>query len=133
MPIRNGGNAITIAPTPAAHRLNSNAQPTGTASTKRSECLRPKLAASAVDRVVLGPGVKVAAVANSIKAGNSTLVMGRAYRGVRVGVGFVGHEVPAAGHTLSPQRCSIVSGCICTAAHRPAVGRGHIMQACVFF
>src|SRR5665647_1135092 len=76
MPIRNGGNAITIAPTPAAHRLNSNAQPTGTASTKRSECLRPKLAASAVDRVVLGPGVKVAAVANSIKAVNSTLVMG---------------------------------------------------------
>src|SRR5665647_1772296 len=111
MPIRNGGNAITIAPTPAAHRLNSNAQPTGTASTKRNECLRPKLAASAVDRVVLGPGVKVAAVANSIKAVNSTLVMGRAYRGVRVGVGFgfgfVGHEVPAAGHTLSPQRCSI--------------------------
>jgi hypothetical protein len=34
------------------------------------------LAANAVDNVVLGPGVKLAAVVNTIKAVNSTVVMG---------------------------------------------------------
>ena len=36
---------------------------------------RPRLAASAVDRVVLGPGVKLATVASTRRAVSSTLFM----------------------------------------------------------
>ena len=59
-----------------AQALSSRPQPTGTASTKRSERRKPRLAASAVDSVVLGPGVKLAAVARSSRALSSVLFMG---------------------------------------------------------
>src|SRR5450830_949854 len=76
MPMRKGGMATTTAPTPPAHRLNSSPQPTGTDTTNRSARRNPRLAASAVDRVVLGPGVKLAAVHGSSRALSSVLLMG---------------------------------------------------------
>ena len=47
----------------------------GTAHTKGMARRKPPLAASAVDRVVLGPGVKLIAVASTNKAVNSCQVM----------------------------------------------------------
>ena len=75
IPRRSGGSATTMAPTPPAQAVNSSPQPTGTANTKRMACRSPRLAASAVDSVVLGPGVKLAAVHKAIRAVNSTGVM----------------------------------------------------------
>ena len=76
MPQRNAGAATTTAPTPPAHSSSSAVQPTGTAQTKRSAGRRPRLAASAVDSVVLGPGVKLMAVASASRAVNSARGMG---------------------------------------------------------
>jgi hypothetical protein len=73
---RNGGMLITSTPMPAAHKLSNTPQPTATASTKRIARLNPKLAASAADKVVLGPGVKLMAVHSISNAVNSALLMG---------------------------------------------------------
>ena len=77
---RSAGTATTTAPSPAAHSTSSRLQPTGTATTKRMAAGRPRLAASAVDRVVLGPGVKLMAVASTSRAVNSTRGMGGVHR-----------------------------------------------------
>jgi hypothetical protein len=63
-------------PSPAAHSSSSSPQPKGTATTKRIAWRRPWLAASAADSVVLGPGVKLIAVAKSSSAVSSGMVMG---------------------------------------------------------
>jgi hypothetical protein len=68
------GAASTSAPTPPAHSSSSSDQPTGTAQTKRMAAAR--LAASAVDSVVFGPGEKLMAVASSSRAVNSDRGMG---------------------------------------------------------
>src|SRR3990167_2408306 len=68
---RSSGAATTMAPTPPAHSSSSADQPTGTAQTKRIACGNPRLAASAVDSVVFGPGVKLMAVASARRAVNS--------------------------------------------------------------
>lgn len=47
----------------------------GTEQTKGMALLMPKLAAKAVDNVVLGPGVKLVAVASVSKAPSSVAVM----------------------------------------------------------
>src|SRR5574343_880475 len=65
------GRAITSEPTPPAHSVSSRPQPTGTASTKGRAPRRPRCAASAVDSVVLGPGVKLVAVARTSSAPHS--------------------------------------------------------------
>jgi hypothetical protein len=75
IPQRKLGKAITKAPTPAAHKANNRLQPTGTASTNDSAPRKPRLAAKAVESVVLGPGVKLAAVAKPSKAVSSAFVM----------------------------------------------------------
>ena len=77
MPQRSAGWATTSEPRPTAHSMNSRPQPTGTAQTKRIARRSPKFAASAVDRVVLGPGVKLVAADNSSRALNSAAVMGQ--------------------------------------------------------
>ena len=76
MPQRSGGQATTKEPSPVAHSVNSRPQPTGTAQTKRMACRKPWLAAMAVDKVVLGPGVKLLTVASSNRALSSAGVMG---------------------------------------------------------
>jgi hypothetical protein len=58
-----------------AHRANNIPQPTGTAHTKRMARRRPWLAAMAVDKVVLGPGVKLLTVASTKSALSSEEVM----------------------------------------------------------
>jgi hypothetical protein len=72
---RNGGTAKTKAPNPAVLIFNSRPQPTGTANTNLSAARKPALAPMAADKVVLGPGVKLVAVANSSKAPHSVAVM----------------------------------------------------------
>src|SRR5688572_12261961 len=74
--MRRPGAASISAPTPAAHSASSRVQPTGTARMKRMARGRPPLAASAVDKVVLGPGEKLIAVANTSSAVNSCQFMG---------------------------------------------------------
>jgi hypothetical protein len=69
------GKASTKAPTPTAHRLNNKPQPTGTAQTKCMERKSPRLAANAVDKAVLGPGVKLLAVAKTSSALHSVEFM----------------------------------------------------------
>ena len=73
---RSDGAATTSAPMPAAHSVSSSVQPTGTAITKRMARGRPPLAPSAVERVVLGPGEKLIAVASTSSAVNSCQFMG---------------------------------------------------------
>src|SRR5574337_1044337 len=73
---RSAGAASTMAPSPSAHSSSSAHQPTGTDTTKRMAAGRPRLAARAVDSVVLGPGVKLMAVASTSRAVNSTRGMG---------------------------------------------------------
>ena len=73
---RSMGAASTSAPTPPAHSSSNADQPTGTAQTKRMACGKPRLAASAVDNVVFGPGEKLMAVASSSRAVNSDKGMG---------------------------------------------------------
>ena len=55
----------------------SSVQPVGTAMQKRRARRKPRLAASAVDSVVLGPGEKLIAVQNSSRAVSSGAVMER--------------------------------------------------------
>ena len=74
---RSAGCATTSAPRPAAHSTRSRVQPTGTANTKRIARGNPPFAASAVDSVVLGPGEKLIAVANTSSAVNSCQFMGQ--------------------------------------------------------
>ena len=66
---------MMTAPAPAAHRVRRRVHPTGTEHTKGMALLMPKLAAKAVDKVVLGPGVKLVAVASVSKAPSSVAVM----------------------------------------------------------
>ena len=68
--LRNG-TASSSAPRPSAHKLSNMPQPTGTAKMNGNAWRKPWLAASAVESVVLGPGVKLIAVASTIKAVNS--------------------------------------------------------------
>jgi len=75
MPQRKGGKATTKPPKPVAHSANKMPQPTGTAHTKRMARRRPWLAAMAVDKVVLGPGVKLLTVASTNRALSSEEVM----------------------------------------------------------
>jgi hypothetical protein len=75
MPQRSHGAASTSAPRPAPHSSSSMIQPAATAQTKCSVPRRPRLAASAVASVVLGPGVKVAAANSSSRAENSAVDM----------------------------------------------------------
>jgi hypothetical protein len=72
---RSGGTATTRAPRPAAQIASSSVQPIGTATTKRIARGRPPLAARAVESVVLGPGEKLIAVANTSSAVNSCQFM----------------------------------------------------------
>ena len=71
----NSGTANIKAPRPKLHKLSNKPQPTGTAHTKRSARLRPWLAASAVESVVLGPGEKLMAVASTSRAESSCQFM----------------------------------------------------------
>jgi hypothetical protein len=63
-------------PSPLAQIPKSKPHPTGTAKIKGIACANPRLAASAVDKVVLGPGVKLEAPASASKAIHSSGVMG---------------------------------------------------------
>ncbi|CAN1536915.1 hypothetical protein MCERE1_01609 [Burkholderiaceae bacterium] len=72
---RSGGLSVINKPKPAPHSTNSKAQPRGTAKQKRNARRRPWLAASAVDKVVLGPGEKLTAVHIASKAAHSELPM----------------------------------------------------------
>ena len=76
---RSAGMPVTSAPTPRAHSASSSTQPTGTASTKRRLRRSPWLAARAVESVVLGPGVKLMAVASTSRAVNSWSGMPQVY------------------------------------------------------
>ena len=69
------GTASTSAPTPRVQMPSKIAQPTGTAQIKGSVRRKPWLAASAVESVVFGPGVKLIAVAKVNKAVNSCQFM----------------------------------------------------------
>ena len=82
MPMRSAGTASNRAPTPPAQMDRSKPQPSGTASTKRIERFKPRLAASAVESVVLGPGVKLATLARTSRAVNSVLFMGWSFAGL---------------------------------------------------
>ena len=53
----------------------SRVQPAGTARQKGMARRKPRLAASAVDSVVFGPGEKLIAVANTSRAVNSVALM----------------------------------------------------------
>jgi len=94
MPKRKAGIATTKAPTPPAHKLKSNAQPTGTAHTNGIARFNPWLAAKAVDRVVFGPGVKLAAVVKANKAVSSVAVMAcsLAANTITLPVQFINHK-----------------------------------------
>ena len=70
------GTATTSAPSPSVQTTSSALQPTGTAQTNGMARRKPWLAASAVDSVVLGPGVKLIAVASTRSAVNSCQFMG---------------------------------------------------------
>lgn len=69
------GAAITNAPTPLAQSSSKAPQPMGTPQTKRIAGLSPQLAPMAAAMVVLGPGVKLMAVARTRNALNSTAVI----------------------------------------------------------
>jgi hypothetical protein len=69
---RKAGTANTKLPKPAMQIANSKPQPTGTATMNLKAERSPWLAAKAVDRAVLGPGVKLAAVDSTNKAVNSS-------------------------------------------------------------
>src|SRR4051812_25448435 len=78
---RSIGIASTSAPRPSPQASIISVHPVGTATMKPSARRRPKLAASAVDSVVFGPGVKLIAVAKSSSAVNSWVDIGAVYEG----------------------------------------------------
>ena len=90
--MRSAGSATTRAPRPPAHRLNKIPQPTGTATTKRMARRKPRLAASAVDRVVLGPGVKLVAVESTSRAVNSAACMPGTLSGITTHLQYSSYE-----------------------------------------
>ena len=103
MPQRSAGTATTTAPTPPAHSSKSADQPIGTEQTKRIAERSPRLAASAVDSVVLGPGVKLMAVASASRAVNSARGMGRGAKSAVFGKqGERGSGRPQTGRNASP-------------------------------
>jgi hypothetical protein len=58
---------------PLPHMTNKMAHPTGTAMQNRKALRKPKLAANAVDKVVLGPGVKLTATHIASKVAHSVV------------------------------------------------------------
>jgi len=73
--VRNAGCCVTVAPTPNALSINSAHHPTGTPHTNGMAWRKPACAPMAADNVVLGPGVKLAAVAKAMSAVSSEAFM----------------------------------------------------------